>query len=237
MYHIRPYQIFGLVEKKPSDRVIQIQLPPRRGAGGTTLLETCILVAASHAVGAKRVFEFGTFLGSTTLNLALSTPDDGRVFSLDLDKHSLASAQQDPADAPLTQIHIASRNLDFMGNPVESKVTTHTGNSITFDFSPWHNSVDLSFIDGGHDLRTVRADTEHALEMSSQERASCIVWHDYGNVDYPDLTAYLDRLSEQMPIFHVEDTRICLWFNQAGADLQSRLMKTVEQSKKTSPAS
>lgn len=227
MYHIRPYQIFGLVDQSPSDRVVQVQLPPRRGAGGTTLLETCLLLAASKAVDAKRIFEFGTFLGSTTLNLALSVPDDGRVFTSDLDEQCLASTQQDPADAPLTQIHIASKRLDFMDSSVADRVKMLTGNSITFDFSPWLESMDMSFIDGGHDLLTVQADTEHALAMSRQDTAACILWHDYGNVEYPDLTTYLDRLSRRMPIFHVEDTRICLWFNNAGKGLQSRLLDSI----------
>jgi hypothetical protein len=215
MNHIRPYKLFALVEASPAERVIQLQLPHRRGGGGTTLLETTALIAASNAVAAKRIFEFGTFLGSTTLNLALSIPEDGEVFTLDLDESSLSSVQQDPADAPLTELHMATRILDFMGSVVGHKVKTLTGNSITFDFAPWQDSIDLSFIDGGHDSVTVKADTEHALEIARKDRSAGILWHDYRNAEYPDLTRYLDGLSETLPIFHIEDTYLCVWFNSA----------------------
>jgi hypothetical protein len=213
MKHIRPYKVFGLVEASPADRIVQLQLPPRRGTGGLTLLETSVLIAAVHAIHALRVFEFGTFIGSTTLNLALNVPDDGEVFTLDLDEASLAELNQHPEDAILTHTHFASRTLDFMGSRVERKVKQVLGNSITFDFAPWHNSIDLAFIDGGHDLATVKADTEHALEIVAKPSPSCILWHDYANKDYPELSTYLDGLSAGMPIFHVEDTMICLWFN------------------------
>jgi hypothetical protein len=165
-----------------------------------------------------RIFEFGTFLGSTTLNLALSIPHDGRVFTLDLDESSLASIQQDPADAPLSQTHIKTRSLDFENSEVHHKVQTLIGNSVTFDCADWKDSIDLVFIDGGHDYLTVKADTENALSIVRKDKPSCILWHDYRNPDYPDLTAYLDTLSEHWPIFHVEETHLCLWFNdQANA--------------------
>jgi hypothetical protein len=55
----------------------------------------------------------------------------------------------------LTSIHFATRTLDFMGSRVANKVKILTGNSVTFDFSPWKDSIDIVFIDGGHDLATV----------------------------------------------------------------------------------
>jgi hypothetical protein len=213
MIHIRPYKIFGLVEASPAERIVQLQLPPRRGEGGLTLLEACIVIAATKAVKARRAFEFGTFLGSTTLNLAINIPENGEVFTLDLDEASLAELSQHPEDAALTQTHFSARTLDFMGSRAAHKVRALTGNSITFDFSPWKDSVDLVFIDGGHDLATVKADTEHAMEIAAKNTPSCILWHDYNNGDYPELSIYLEGLSNSTTIFHVEDTMICLWFN------------------------
>ncbi len=223
MHHIRPYKFFALVDQPPAKRIVQMQLPPRRGAGGLTTLETSLLIAATQIVNARRVFEIGTFLGSTTLNLALNIPADGKVLTLDLDARSAGEVTQHPGDKPLTAIHLETAALDFVGSPVAGKITTLTGNSITFDYAPWKDSIDLAFIDGGHDFDTVKSDTENALAIVAKSAPSCILWHDYRNADYPELSEYLDGLSEQMPIFHIEDTRLCVFFNDPQKAIQPRL--------------
>ena len=220
VHHIRPYKVFALVDKPPAERIAQFQIPPRRGAGGITMLETALLIAAIQAVTAERVFEFGTFLGSTTLNLALNVPADGQVFTLDLDELSAQRLSQHPADAPLTKTHLASRP-DFDGSCVASRITRLRGNSIEFDFSRWAGSIDLVFVDGGHDLLTVTADTEAAFRLAAGDRPCCVLWHDYGNADYAELTSYLEQVAATRKLFHIEDTMLCAWFNEP---LGSRLI-------------
>ena len=217
MHHIRPYQFFKLIEAPPSERIVRTSLPYRRGGGGVTLLEMSVILAATQIVRPKQVFEFGTFLGNTTLNLALNIPDDGVVFTLDLDEHHAADATQDAADSTLTKMHLASESsLDFAGSLVEKKVKILTGNSITFDFSPFESAIDLVFIDGGHDFATVKSDTENALQMIRKDRLSCVLWHDYLSRDYSGLTYYLDELSRQHNLVHIEDTMLCAWFADPG---------------------
>lgn len=213
LHHIRPYKVFALVDKPPAERIARFQIPARRGAGGITILETTLLIAAAEAVSAKRIFEFGTFLGSTTLNLALNIPADGRIFTLDLDETSAKQLNQHPADAPLTNIHLTA-HTDFEGSSVAARITQLRGNSVAFDFTPWVASIDLVFVDGGHDLKTVAADTEAALRLVADDRPSCVLWHDYGNADYPDLTAYLEQLASTRQLFHIEDTMLCAWFSE-----------------------
>lgn len=102
-----------------------------------------------------------------------------------------------------------------MGSPVEDKISVLNGDSLRFDFSPYHQKMDWIFIDGGHDLISVRSDTENAFRMVDPGKPSCIAWHDYKNpdADYSDLTRYLDQLSEKEPIFNVGDTKLCFWFS------------------------
>jgi hypothetical protein len=200
-------------------------LPRRRGSGGTSLLETMLIIAAIRIVDARRVFEIGTFLGSNTLNMTLNLPADAQVFTLDLDEKHAAGLEQLPDDAPLTEMHLSSQSrLDFVGTVVADKIATLTGNSTTFDFSAWKNSIDLAFIDGGHDYATVKSDTENALKIAASERPSCILWHDYHNSDYPALTRYLDELSKEREIFHIEDTMLCAWFNDPTGSIIPRLL-------------
>jgi predicted O-methyltransferase YrrM len=213
MLHIRPYELFALVKSSPAERIVQMQIPARRTGGSLTLLETCVLLAATQVVDAKRIFEVGTFLGSTTLNLALNTPSDGRVWTLDLDGDCLSEVTQHPADREFTARHFDAPTLDFVGSSVESKISTLTGNSQSFDFSWWKDSIDLVFIDGGHDLETVRSDTENAFRMLSKKSPACVVWHDYGNPDYPELTSYFDDLCAEDALLHIEETMLCLSFS------------------------
>ena len=129
----------------------------------------------------------------------------------------MAALEQHPEDAPLTQLHLASQSsLDFTGSAVADKVTTLVGNSTTLDFSPWQSSIDFFFIDGGHDFETVKSDTENALGTAVIDKPSCIMWHDYRSLDYPALTCYLDDLSKDRDIFQIEDTKLCVWFNDPG---------------------
>jgi hypothetical protein len=224
MRHIRPYQIFTLIENPQPERVAHVMLPFRRAAGGTSLLETFLIVAGIRIVGARRVFEFGTFLGGNTFNMALNTPDDANIFTLDLDEQYAARASQQLEDIPLTKLHLASKSsLDFAGSSVAGKVRPLTGDSTTFDFRPWKGSVDFSFIDGGHDLTTAKSDTENAFEMTVSEKPSCIMWHDYRNNDYPELTRYLEDIAKESEIFHIEDTMLCIWFNDPNSSILPRL--------------
>jgi hypothetical protein len=225
MRHIRPYKIFTMIEALPPQRVANITLPSRRGAGGTSLLETLLIIAANRIVDARRVFEFGTFLGSNTLNMALNTPADAEIFTLDLDEQCTTERGQHPEDVPLTQMHLASRSsLDFIGSPVAGKIKTLIGNSTQFDFSAWSRSVDFVFIDGGHDVFTAKSDSKNAFEMVNKEKPSCVMWHDYRSWNYPALTCYLDELSQEREIFHIEDTMLCAWFNDPDRSIIPRLM-------------
>jgi hypothetical protein len=225
MHHVRPYKFFQVLEAPPLERIVSTTLPYRRGMGGLTLLEMSIVMAATQIIVPNHVFEIGTFLGNTTLNLALNVPPNGTVFTLDLGADDAGKVNQDLADAPLTDLHLASKSsLDFIGSSVESKIRPLTGNSTTFDFSRWRDSVELVFIDGGHDFATVKSDTENAFLMARKDRPSCVLWHDYLNRNYSGLTYYLDELSRQQQIVHIEETMLCAWFNDPGNRIWPKLL-------------
>ena len=199
---VRPYQIFCRVETPANAREISIKLPQRKDL---PLLETALLIAAMKSVRARRIFEFGTYLGATTLNLALNAPEDAEVYTFDLPPD--AQIEQHPEDVPFTREHFAVERTEFVGSRVERKIKVLMGNSLTEDLSRFR-PMDFIFIDGGHDLATVTADTTNALKMLRP--GGCIAWHDYKNYRYPELTAYLESLP-QKPVA-VGDTMLALWF-------------------------
>jgi|SRR5579871_1757589 len=226
MHHVRPYRLFTLTNGIAMDRLVRIPIPKRRGIGGLSLLETFLLVSVAKVVGAERIFEIGTFLGTTTLNLALNVSESAEILTLDMNEDQAASADQHSADIALTKKHLASSEaLDFLKTPLSSKVKILTGDSTKFDFSPWTAAVDMVFIDGGHDFSTVKSDTEHAFQLVRTDRPSCVLWHDYRNPEYSGLTYYLEELSVEREIFHIEDTMLCAWFNDPDLEIVSGMLK------------
>lgn len=209
MITVRPHLIFSHVH---GDRDVTMPIPDRPGLGGLSLLETYVLIAAARIVNAKRIFEIGTFLGRTTLNLARNVPE-AEVFTLDLEDASKVGEQM-AADTEVMGLHFSAPKLDFEGTPSEPRITRLLGNSTTFDYAPWHDSMGMVFIDGGHDVPTARSDTENALRLLKSKGDAVLAWHDYANRDYPELSDYLDGLSQDRQILHVGDTMLCLWFGR-----------------------
>lgn len=161
---IRPYEVFTLIDATRAERVAHVKIPHRRDL---KMLETMLLISVAQLLKARRFFDFGTFLGSTTYNLAMNAPVDAEVFTLDLGPGDASEVEQHPLDAPLTGMHLEASAMDFAGTPMAGKIHQLAGNSIGFDFSPWASSIDLSFIDGGHDVRTAEADTRQVVSRGA----------------------------------------------------------------------
>jgi hypothetical protein len=233
MKHVRPQRIFDLLDEPPSERVVQWAIPFQQGTGGTTLLENMLLVAGLRIVKAKRVFEFGTFFGRTTFNLALNLPEDGELFTLELGEDEIGVVPQSDVNAACTKQRAEDpRPMDYHAHTCAKKITRLRGDSRKFDFSPYEYSIELVFVDGGHEVKTVIADTRSALHMVGActvahglvacSRPSCVIWHDYGNPNTLGVTAYLNEIN--LPgIVHIEDTLLCAWFSDPG--MQAKLME------------
>ncbi len=204
MHNIRPHKLFNLVKSSSYlDRIVQMVLPDQKTP---VLLDTAILLALAKLVRARTIFEFGTYLGIQTLNLAANFPET-RIYTLDLDKASLQGLQQDANDKPLTQTYLECQaKLAFLNTPHEKRISRLYGDSNKYDFSGLTNEMDLIYIDGGHDPATLDSDTKNAFRMLSQDHAGCIAWHDQGNPLYPQVEEFLGKLSDSRKLFHVEES-------------------------------
>ncbi len=190
MNHVRPYRIFNLLPGKPQDRLVTLPIPSRPGSESLTVqtLETMLLIAAAKSVNAVDSYEFGTSYGATTLNLAMNV---GAVTTIDMSRRPVR---------------------DYDGSEFAENIREEIVNSHEYDAKP--ECADFVFIDGGHDYDTISIDTKNAFKMIRQ--VGCIAWHDYGHPLFPDVTKYLDELSETIDIFHVQDSWVCLWFSERG---------------------
>jgi predicted O-methyltransferase YrrM len=113
----------------------------------------------------KDVFEFGTFQGRTTRQIAL--------FAKSVTTFDLGLNTSGEGEYPDYEVGKYSKDMP--------NVTQLIGNSLTFDFSPYYGKFDLVYVDGGHSFECITADFAHATQLV---RPGGIVIVDDTNVDY-----------------------------------------------------
>ena len=132
--------------------------------------EEVILGLAVQELKAKQIFEIGTFNGQTTKRLAEAGGIDASVYTLDV-----SPAEVDAFNISYFKGHQIGEK--FRGTPVESRVTQLTGDSMTFDFSPYFGKMDFVFVDAAHTYRSGIVDSRTALKLVRP--GGVIFWHDF----------------------------------------------------------
>jgi predicted O-methyltransferase YrrM len=166
------------------------------------LAETLIIGAICQWLKPRRTFEIGTYRGATALAIAMNSPGDVTVFTLDLPPRRKEDGHVDD--------EIGSA---YRGTPAGSRITQLYGDSTTLDFRPYERSMDLVLVDGNHDERFVTADSANALRILKP--SGVIVWDDYlWDRKYPEcagVTRSLDKLSEEYDIANIAGTRLAVY--------------------------
>lgn len=161
------------------------------------LLSLCLLC---RALQPAVVFEIGTFVGYTSLHMALNTPEATRIFTLDLPPANRSTTLHTTATDQKLIGHRVDRPL-FEGRAAGEKVERLFGDSASFDFSPWHGRVDLFFVDGAHSYEYVKSDTLNALRCCRP--GSVIAWHDYGRTEQDGVLRWLHELAQDREVYAV----------------------------------
>ena len=156
-------------------------------------MDMMFVVAIAKYRRARRLFEFGTYMGRTTCGLA-SIGDDVEVFTLNL-----------PPDAD-------ERYGPYIGKFIESypfknRIRQLFGDSRNFDTRPYAKSMDYVFVDADHTYEGVKNDTTKAFELLAP--GGIVVWHDYAPKS-PGVYGYLGELSETHSLFRIKNTCIVL---------------------------
>jgi predicted O-methyltransferase YrrM len=133
--------------------------------------EQLVLQALIRARDCRNAFEIGTFNGGTTRLLAETLPDDGRVWTIDLDPTEF-DATQAPAGFDGSKVGAA-----FATSSARHKITQLLGDSLHYDFSPYWGSADLVLVDAGHEYPNGFADTKTALKLVRP--GGIVLWDDY----------------------------------------------------------
>jgi predicted O-methyltransferase YrrM len=170
---------------------------PNRADMVMPLKETLVIAAICQSLRPRRAFEIGTFTGTTTLAIAFNSPEDAEIFTLDLQPQTVEDSQ----------IGIAFRR----GNR-HKNIRQLYGESTSFDFEPYHLSMDLVLIDANHQYEFVKRDTATALKMIKP--GGVIVWDDYlWDKKYPEcagVTRFLDELLADYTVTNISDTRLAI---------------------------
>jgi len=161
------------------------------------------LVTICRLVGYRKpkvIFEFGTYLGGTTLQLAVN--NDAIIYTLDLPPAS----QKTVLDSAL-DVYPEKPGIRFR-NKLSGRIHQLLGNSQSFDFTPYSSKVDLILVDGSHHYDSVVCDSQNAIKMKSKN--GNIVWHDYA----PYAPGVIQALQEIKitPLVHITGTSFVLHY-------------------------
>jgi predicted O-methyltransferase YrrM len=156
--------------------------------------EMLYVIAAAQYRHARRIFEFGTFLGRTTYHLA-ATHADAHVWTIDL------PPEENPW--PFAD-HVGAY---FARTPEAARITRVCVDSGRFDTSPFAGSADFVWVDADHSYAGVKNDTEKAFELLAP--GGMIMWHDFGH-ESPGLVDFFVDFTARQPLFQVRRTSVLL---------------------------
>lgn len=190
-----------------SDEEITLPSPLWAAPGNQSYTGLAFLVELGRFLKAHRIFEIGTYNGATAWCLARNL-GPAEVHTLDLPPEQQPALEYGVSDA---ENRTPFERRAYEALPLATgRVVQHWGDSATFDFTPWRDSIDLVYVDGAHSHQYVRADTSTALDLVTESGA--IVWDDYWR-RVPGVPAVLEELS--VPLFRVRGTRLVVHFAPA----------------------
>lgn len=171
------------------------------------LQEVFILCSIAKFVHAKKIIEVGTFDGNTTLNLAINSPADAHITTIDLPPD-----WKGDYEIKIPELYKNVTDRDTVGRQYKEhkeclpKITQVFGDSAKINWEEIGAPFDFVFIDGCHHYEYVLKDTQNALKHTVP--GGIIVWHDYGMVK--DVSQVVDQTAKSMNIYSIRGTRLAV---------------------------
>jgi len=184
--------------------------------GFTPARDTHIVLSLVAHLNPRRLLEVGTASGQMTANLTRWSPPDAVVYSLGMIAGSASGAAEQGYELPPRSEF--ARHADHFGTA--HKALLITADSRRYDFTRLA-PLDFAFIDGGHDLPTVRSDSAGAY--AALRPGGCLVWHDWNSpVVWVKVTAAVESLGFPEPVYHVAGTEVAFLFKGEGVGAVAR---------------
>lgn len=182
--------------------------------GNTSIEAVCKIALITKFLKPKKIFEFGTYNGMTTLQLALNAPKDCQIITLDLPENAstkIPLSKIDTLVAKHFKNKFGTKTGSYFADRKDINIVQILKDSADFDPSPFKNSIDLIFIDAAHDYKNKKNDSENAFFMI--KKRGVIIWDNYADVGNPDVTLYLYQLSKFKKIYHLKNTLLAVYID------------------------
>jgi predicted O-methyltransferase YrrM len=217
---IRPKVILKLIEENFNEPVEMRLNVPSSEIGSLTTLEATMIISLLKLIKPSIIFEFGTFLGYSTSIFLKNSSKDCITYSIDLGDEIKDQYKSDNIDKNLVlnndivndnflRIVQSKKGPIYIKNETENKERLKLlyGDSleISIDDLKLKEKVQFVFIDGGHTYNIVQSDTKKSFQMVNQ---GILVWHDYNSKIHGDVTKFVDELSKDNIIYHIENTML-----------------------------
>ena len=178
------------------------------------ITELLVLAAICKYAQPRRIFEIGTYTGSSTFVMAMNTPCQTEVFTLDLDPSKSGMHEH---GVEVGGLRAFTEGTSYQESPFAKKIHQLFGNSLTFDYSSFYGSIDLMFIDANHTYDFVKPDTENAFKLLRP--GGIIMWDDYlWDEHHPEcigVARCLHELREIKRLFQLVGTRFAIYVDGA----------------------
>lgn len=192
-----------------TDSKINSMFPPIE-IGSITLVDQIVLLSLGQIIKPKKVIEIGTYLGYSSALFAMNfknseiitidLPKDGALNNLCFDESQIYSKGEDNDNFLRKKQNLDGEiYLKELEKSQLEQITLIKEDSTKLDFKQAFDHAEFIFIDGGHDYKIVKKDTENARSIIKK---GVIVWHDYSSNIHSDVTTFLNEQNEKV-IFHV----------------------------------
>lgn len=181
--------------------------------GNLSPYEVMVITSVIAKKRPKRLLEIGTFDGNTTLQMALNSPEDALIHTIDLPAGEFETSAP-VLESDLQFIADEKKQIrKFQGTSIKQKVCQHFGDSTSYDFTKFtkEGPLDFIFVDGGHSYACVQSDTENALRSLAEN--GCILWHDF-TPHFGGVFQFLLELSQTLPLVHIEGTNLVIYIKE-----------------------
>jgi len=184
--------------------------------GNVSLTELWVINQLIKQFDPKAVFEFGTFDGRTTLNMAANSCENAIVYTIDLPKESMNATKLLLCDHEKCLVDKQSSGEKYRKYLESKKIVQLYGDTATFNFDPYFNQMEFVFVDASHAYDYVMNDTRLALKLLKQGKG-VILWHDY-DAAFEGVTRALNELlakelSSLKNMRHIENTSLAIMIN------------------------
>jgi predicted O-methyltransferase YrrM len=151
-------------------------------------LEAMSLALLMKAVKARTAFEFGTYKGVSTTQLAANLQPDGTLYTLDLPEETEQATRLRIHKDVERQIAAEKGKGSLIPAELRSKIEFLRMDSADFDPASFSEKMDLVFVDGAHSVDYVRNDSEKGWRMVRP--GGILIWHDCVP-NHPDVVRYI----------------------------------------------